>query len=147
MITDTILGLLIPRQEMPKCCDECLLEFHNECILLTKGTYEADNDHDASRLPDCPLCEISIPQIEINGAGAAETTIITSNRVVYRLTDRVISIDKDIVDAYEETVCPISDTWLEAMIRAMGDSGTDTVISREIELDMAREIEEYGGNA
>ena len=72
-----------------------------------------------------------------------ECSVVNSNRVIYKIDDHAISIDKAIADEYAEMVCPISDNYLTAMITAFGKKCTDNILSREIELDMARELEEY----
>ena len=76
------------------------------------------------------------------GAIVMNCNVVNSNRIVYQIDNHIISIDKSIADEYAKTVCPISDNYLAAMISAF-EKCTDKILSREIELDMAKELEEY----
>ncbi len=69
--------------------------------------------------------------------------IIDSAKIVYEVNDKIISLDKSIVDDFEDVVCPVSDIYLTAMIRALGENCTDRILSYKIELDMANELNEY----
>ncbi len=69
--------------------------------------------------------------------------IIDSGKIIYEVNDKIISLDKSIVDDFEEVVCPVTDIYLAAMIRALGENCTDRILSHKIELDMTNELNEY----
>ena len=64
-------------------------------------------------------------------------------KTVYNLENRRIVLDSDLTSRYEENICPISDKLLSSLIYVFGKGCTDQVLSYKIELDMAKELEEY----
>lgn len=54
------MSVLIKDMEIPKCCDDCYLNYDQiHCIITgTQFYYNSDFDCGEERLPDCPLIEI-----------------------------------------------------------------------------------------
>ena len=67
-----------------------------------------------------------------------------TEKVMYYVNDRVISLDRDLRDRYNSLVCPIDEDFLKKIISIFNKEPNDAILSREIELDMAKTLDEYG---
>ncbi len=62
---------------------------------------------------------------------------------VYDIKGRKVTLDKNLVDNYSETVCPVDDEYMEIMVDTFGKEKEDDVMSYSIAASMARELYEY----
>jgi hypothetical protein len=72
-----------------------------------------------------------------------ECTKQMSEKILFHVCSRQITLDKDIVDRYSDLVCPVNEAYLKNMITILGKRCKDTVLSYKISLDMARELSRY----
>ena len=77
------------------------------------------------------------------GAFNMNKKIVNASKTVYNLENRNIKLDSELASKYEQEVCPISDGLLSSLIHVFGKNCTDQVLSYKIELDMAKELNEY----
>lgn len=71
--------------------------------------------------------------------------VIPENKITYKINGHTILLNQSIANEYSNVVCPINEVYLAAMVHAFGKGKrcTDTILSRKIELDMAKELNEY----
>ncbi len=68
----------------------------------------------------------------------------SSEKYVFRLYNRTIKLDKDMVDKYSDLVCPVDERFLSYMIDLFGEKKCqDDVLSAKIAFDMTRELSGY----
>ncbi len=66
-----------------------------------------------------------------------------SEKTVFNIENRNVSLDSALISKYEENICPLSEKLLSSLIYTFGQNCTDQILSYRIELDMANELEEY----
>ncbi len=68
----------------------------------------------------------------------------TEPTIVYQIGGRTVSLKKSTVDKYSEYICPVEEKFLTSMMHVFGKDCNDQIMSLKIELDMLKELEEYG---
>lgn len=63
--------------------------------------------------------------------------------VSFDVDDRVVLLEKKMVDRYSRIVCPVNETFLTGMIDVFGKNCSDDIMSYKIGLDMTKELYEY----
>ena len=62
---------------------------------------------------------------------------------IYNIGNRVITLNKKLVDRFSENVCSVDEKYIESGIKIFGTDKDDELISSLLSADMAQDLYDY----